>query len=147
MSPGFVEMLHCLQIRVIILFALTTSPVNATAQERIDFTPVNEFLKLPAGMELGQCSAVDVDSRGNVYVIQRKSPPILCFDSSGRFLFSWGTPLIGHAPEMRGAHGLRVDQVGNVWITDRARHLVRKFDRTGRLLLTLNRFAQSWEGL
>ena len=57
--------------------------------------------------------------------------------TSGRFLFSWGTRLIGRAPEMRGAHGLRVDPVGNVWITDRARHLVRKFDRTGQLLLSL----------
>ena len=128
---------YSLQIGVIVLFSLVIAPVKTTGQESIDFTPVDGFLKLPPGMELGPCSAVDVDSRGNVYVLQRKAPPILCFDSTGRFLFSWGTRLIGRAPEMRGAHGLRVDRVGNVWIADRVRHLVRKFDRTGQLLMTL----------
>jgi DNA-binding beta-propeller fold protein YncE len=95
------------------------------------------FLKLKDDMKLGPCSGVDIDSRGNVYVIQRKSPPILCFDSSGRLLTSWGTPLIGRDPNMQGAHGIRVDKDDNVWITDRDRHLVRKFDRAGQLLLTL----------
>ncbi len=111
--------------------------VDDTGRQTIDFAPVDDFLKLPAGMELGPCSAVDVDSQGNIYVLQRETPPVLCFDGSGQFLFSWGDRLIGHAPDLRGAHGLRVDPADNVWIADRARHLVRKFDRNGRLLLTL----------
>jgi DNA-binding beta-propeller fold protein YncE len=111
--------------------------IRASAEEVIDFRPVSGFLKLPDDMKLGPCSGVDIDSRGNVYVIQRKSPPVLCFDSSGKLLRSWGTPLIGRDPEMQGAHGIRVDQDDYVWITDRDRHLVRKFDNSGQLLLTL----------
>lgn len=118
------------------LIVLSSTPVRTSAEE-IDFRPVGSFLELKAGMELGPCSGVDIDSRGNVYVIQRKSPPILCFDSSGKLLRSWGTPLIGRDPDMVGAHGIRIDGEDNVWITDRARHLVRKFDPTGQLLLTL----------
>jgi len=113
------------------------SSAISDAQEAIDFRPVAGFLKLPEGMTLGPCSGVDIDSRGNAYVIQRKSPPVLCVDSTGKLLRSWGTPLIGRDPDMVGAHGIRVDRDDFVWITDRARHLVRKFDPTGQLLLTL----------
>jgi DNA-binding beta-propeller fold protein YncE len=119
---------------LVVLWALAGS---SSAEDAIDFRPVAGFLKLNEPMTLGPCSGVDIDSRGNVYVIQRKSPPILCFDPSGRLLRSWGTPLIGRDPDMQGAHAIRVDKDDHVWITDRDRHLVRKFDRAGNLLLTL----------
>ena len=121
----------------VLLLVLSVIAGTCQAQGETDFIPVDDFLQLPAGMEFGQCSAVDVDSRGRIFVLQRKRPPVLCFDRSGQFLFSWGTELIGRTPAMRGAHGLRVDPADNVWVTDRARHLVRKFDPTGTLLLTL----------
>src|SRR6476620_2941997 len=108
-----------------------------SAEETIDFRPIAPFLKLTEGMTLGPCSGVDIDSLGNVYVIQRQSPPILCFDSSGKFLRSWGTSLIGRDQDMQGAHGIRIDKDDFIWITDRERHLVRKFDASGQLLLTL----------
>jgi hypothetical protein len=119
---------------LIILWALA---IRSSAEDAIDFRPVAGFLKLPEEMTLGPCSGVDIDSRGNIYVIQRKSPPILCFNSSGQLLRSWGTPLVGRDSDMQGAHAIRVDNDDFVWITDRARHLVRKFDQTGQLLLTL----------
>src|SRR5438132_8150358 len=119
---------------LIVLCALTA---GSSAEDTIDFRPVAGFLKLPEGMKLGPCSGVAIDSRGNVYVIQRKSPPILCFDSSGKFLRSWGASLIAKEGDMTGAHGIRVDRDDFIWITDRERHLVRKFDQSGQLLLTL----------
>jgi DNA-binding beta-propeller fold protein YncE len=121
----------------ITLTILSLLAASAMAEERIDFAPVSGFFKLPPEMTLGPCSAVDVDSSGNIYVIQRSDPPILCFNSQGLLVRSWGTPWIGTAPEMQGAHGLRVDKDDFIWITDRDRHLVRKFDRTSRLTLTL----------
>lgn len=120
-----------------LLVVLWAVAVRSSAEDAIDFRPVAGFLKLTEELKLGPCSGVDIDSRGNVYVIQRKSPPILCFDSSGKLLRSWGTPLIGQGGEMQGAHAIRVDQDDFVWITDRDRYLVRKFDHTGQLLLTL----------
>jgi DNA-binding beta-propeller fold protein YncE len=107
------------------------------AQTSLDFRPAESFLQLPAGRKLGPCSAVDFDSRGNLYVIQRQSPPVLCFDSSGKFLRSWGDSLIGLPPQLEGAHGVRIDRDDFVWVTDRDRHVVRKFDPAGHLLLTL----------
>lgn len=119
---------------IIVLSAFT---FPSSADDSIDFRPAAGFLQLPPGMKLGPCSAVDFDSRGNFYVVQRQSPPILCFDSSGKFLRSWGTSLIGRDPDMQGAHGIRIDKDDFTWITDRERHLVRKFDASGQLLLTL----------
>jgi len=119
---------------LVVLCALTAS---SSAEDAIDFRPVAGFLKLADDMKLGPCSGVDIDSRGNVFVIQRKSPPVLCFDSTGKLLRSWGTPLIGRDPDMQGAHGIRLDKDDFVWITDRDRNLVRKFDPAGQLLLTL----------
>jgi DNA-binding beta-propeller fold protein YncE len=119
----------------LVLAALITAA--AFGEEGIDFKPAASFLKLLQGTTLGPCSGVAIDSRGNVFVIQRKSPPILCFDSPGKFLRSWGTSLVGREGDMTGAHGIRVDRDDFVWITDRERHLVRKFDASGQLLLTL----------
>ena len=120
-----------------ILVALGVLTAGSSADDAIDFHPISDFLKLPDDMKLGPCSGVDIDSRGNVYVIQRRSPPILCFDSTGKLRRWWGTTLIGKDGDMVGAHGIRVDHDDFVWITDRARHLVRKFDPAGQLLLTL----------
>src|SRR5262245_34020957 len=122
---------------LVTMLVVNVLSAGLSADDAIDFEPVAGFLKLPEGMKLGPCSGVDIDSRGNVYVIQRQSPPILCFDSSGRFLRSLGTSLIGSDPEMVGAHGIRADKDDFIWITDRDRHLVRKFDQTGQLLLTI----------
>jgi DNA-binding beta-propeller fold protein YncE len=119
------------------MIALCGLAVRSSAEEAIDFRPVAGFLKLAQSTKLGPCSGVDVDSHGNVWVIQRQSPPVLCFDAAGKLLRSWGTSLIGRDPDMRGAHGIRVDREDCVWITDRERHLVRKFDPAGQFLLTL----------
>src|SRR5262249_15095049 len=122
---------------MVTLIVLLTQVCRSWADDAIDFRPVDGFLKVPEDMQLGPVSGVDIDSRGNVYVIQRKSPPILCFDSSGKFLRSWGATLIGRETDMQGAHGIRVDKDDFIRITDRARHLVRKFDSGGQLLLTI----------
>jgi DNA-binding beta-propeller fold protein YncE len=137
-------MSHFARTAIVLVVCLLNS--HSRAEETIDFRPVDGFLKLPDGMQLGPCSGVDCDSRGNVFVIQRKSPPVLCFDSTGRLLRSWGTSLIGRDPDMVGAHGIRVDRDDFLWITDRARHLVRKFDPAGQLLLTLGTEGSSGTG-
>jgi len=103
----------------------------ARGSDPIDFEPVAEFLRLPADLTLGACSATAVDSQGRVYLFHRGKQPILCFNKSGNFLRSWGDDLIGMA------HGLRVDRDDNVWVTDIGHHMVFKFSPTGKLLLAL----------
>ena len=105
--------------------------ITAMADEPLSFVPVAEFPKLPADYVLGKCSAVAVNSKGDIYLFHRGKHPILCVDAEGKLLRSWGDDVIGTP------HGLRVDRHDNVWVTDMGRHRVLKFDPSGKLLLAL----------
>lgn len=117
---------RCLLIAAIALWSAT-----ALAADKIEFTPVPGFPQVPAEITLGRCSAVAVDSRGQVFLFHRGKTPILCFDRDGKFLRGWGDGLI-QAP-----HGLRLDRDENLWVTDTGHHLVLKFSPQGKLLLAL----------
>lgn len=104
---------------------------TARAAEPIDFQPAPDFLKLPDGWMLGNCSAVAVNRRGEILVFHRGKHPLIVFDAAGKFLRSWGDDVI------HTAHGLRVDREDNIWTTDIGNHRVFKFDPTGKLLLSL----------
>ena len=103
----------------------------ARAGEKIDFEPSITFFQLPEGVTLGPVSGVDADDAGNVYLLQRQAPPVICFDRNGKFVRSFGDDLVGTG------HGLAVDPQGNVWVTDTGHHLVFKFSPEGKLLLAL----------
>lgn len=124
-------------IALLISLVSTVSQVQAVD---LQFKPVPNFLALPAGLKLGQCSAVATDSKGQVYLFHRGERPILCFDTQGKLVKSWGDDLIGKA------HGMRIDQGDNVWVTDIGRHVVHKFDPSGKLLLTLGKLDQLGAG-
>ena len=112
-----------------------------SAQDAIDFEPSLDFLQLPDDLVLGQCSAVDFDSEGRLYLFHRGKRPILCFDRNGQFLRSWGDGLIGKA------HGLRVDAGDNIWVTDIGNHMVYKFNPEGKLLLALGQTGKKGDGI
>jgi len=88
---------------------------------------------MPAGWKFGRVSAVATDAAGEVYVFHRgrHAPPIIVFDSKGKYLRSWGQGMFGNA------HGMRVDKQGSLWVTDNGDHQVMRFTRDGKLLLTL----------
>jgi len=88
---------------------------------------------LPEGWRFGRVSSVAVDQSGNVFVAQRgpKADPIVVYDSTGKYLRSFGKE------EFKIAHGLRVDKNGNVWATDTGFHVVMEFSNDGKLLRTL----------
>ena len=71
---------------------------------------IPDWAKLPAGQELGTCSAVATDSQDRVYVFQRRSPPVLVFDRDGNFLNSWGEGVL------TDAHGMFIDGDDNLYI-------------------------------
>lgn len=103
----------------------------ATADDVIDFKPTPGFVRLPTGTELGQCSAVAVNSDGDIYLFHRGKRPIIRFNSKGEYEHAWGDGMF-HTP-----HGLRIDRDDNVWVTDAGKHRVYKFDGDGKLLLAL----------
>jgi len=127
---GFPITLGCL-IAFAQLVGLGIAADKAANDGAITFTAQRPFLQLPTGFALGECSAVTVNQKGEIYLFHRGPRPILCFDSSGKLLRAWGDDLI------KSAHGLRLDRDENVWVTDVAGHRVYKFDPTGQQLLVL----------
>jgi hypothetical protein len=109
------------------------------------YRTIDNWAKLPAGMEWGQVSGVELDSRGNLWVIHRMDPPILEFDPSGNLLKSFGSGLFVQP------HSLHFDRDGNLWATDGGGmegkgHQLFKFDTNGKLLLTLGKPDASGSG-
>jgi DNA-binding beta-propeller fold protein YncE len=89
------------------------------------------FLEIPPSVRVDSVSAVEIDSKGRIYVLHRGEPPLLQFDRNGKYVKGWGEGTF------KVAHGLRVDRDDNIWTTDNALHVVRKFSPEGKLLLTL----------
>ena len=91
---------------------------------------VRDFFKMPPGEALGVVSRAATDSQDRVYVFQRKDPPVLVFDRTGKYLGAWGSGMV------RDPHGLKiVDDV--VYTTDRSDSMVRSFTLDGKPLLEL----------
>ena len=87
------------------------------------------FLKIPAEVKLGPMSAVEVDRKGNMYVLHRGEPPLLAFDKDGKYKGGFGSG------EFKVAHGLRADKDGNIWTTDNGLHILRKFSPKGETVM------------
>jgi len=88
------------------------------------------FITWPSTVQIGALSSVAAHA-GRIYVLHRGEPPLLEFDSSGKYIKGFGGGLF------KVAHGLRVDPAGAIWTTDNGNHVVRKFSPDGKLLLTL----------
>lgn len=98
---------------------------------KLTYEVLMSFGQLPAGVQFSNTSHVAVDSKDRVYVTQRKDPPILVFDSQGRFLASWGEGLL------EDAHGIYITPSDEVLVTDRDAHEVLKFSTEGKVLLRI----------
>jgi DNA-binding beta-propeller fold protein YncE len=85
------------------------------------------------GWELGMISWVDVDRKGNIYLLQRgeKADPVVVIDRQGHVLRSWGKGLY------QIPHSIRIDPAGNVWTTDAASSTILKFTPDGKELMRI----------
>ena len=124
---------------------------------------------LPSSMNggrWGELIRADIDPQGNIWVfhrcfntepagyatcVGRTEPPILEFDPSGKYLFSFGSGLFAFP------HGFTIDAQGNIWASDANAdatvlgisakdangvvrgHQVFKFSSAGKLLMTIGR--------
>jgi DNA-binding beta-propeller fold protein YncE len=116
-------------------------------------------MKLPENLGVGVVSAVDVDRKDNVWVLHRPldgvpagktaAPPVLQFDSTGKYLQGWGGPGQGYDWPGR-EHALYVDDKDNVWIAGTARpsggrgtgksdDYIQKFSMSGKLLMQIGK--------
>ncbi len=91
------------------------------------------WAKLPAGYNFGECSGVDVDRQGNVWVFNRGHWPLIQLDRSGKMTKAISTDTIRFA----STHGLRVAPDGNLWCVDVEGHVLFKLSPEGRVLMVL----------
>ena len=131
MSRRWIHPVSCLILLLELWSGISLGADKPARDFAFTLVPQRQFLKLSQGAGLGACSAVSLNSKGEIYLFHRGPRPIQCFDSDGNFLRAWGDDLI------KIAHGLRVDRDDNVWVTDVGGHRVFKFDSTGKILVTL----------
>ncbi len=86
---------------------------------------------LPEGWFYKEATAVDVDSRDNVYVFNRGNHPMIVFDREGNVLRSWGEGVFTNP------HGVTIAPDDTVWCVDNIDHSIRQFTPEGQLLITL----------
>ena len=89
---------------------------------------------LPEG---GGVSAVQIDSKGNLWAFQRNAagqPQLFEFGPDRKLLRTVDEDVIGHQLK---AHGMAIDSEDNVWICDADGATVMKISPEGKLLLTL----------
>jgi len=85
----------------------------------------------------GGASGVAIDSRGNIWVLQRTAPgqpQLFQFDSNYRLVRSVPDSVIGR---LEKGHGIKVDGQDNVWISDANGSILLKLSPEGKLLQTL----------
>ena len=127
-------------LTAVVAFA-TTRPSGVRAADGT-YQLVESWAQLPAGMQWGVMSAVDIDSHGTIYAFKRSEPGekagamtslVMVIDPHGKFLRSWGEHTF------MSAHGLRVLRDGFIWITDKTGDQVFKYSPDGELLMTLGK--------
>jgi hypothetical protein len=106
-----------------------SSPLN------LGYRPTYPYELPPGG---GGATSVSMDSKGNLWVLQRVfpgSPELFKFGPDHRLLLALGEKELGAHQDK--AHGLKVDPEDNVWICDTSGATVKKISPDGKLLLTL----------
>ena len=97
---------------------------------------VEDFAKLPEGETFGLISRLTTDSKGRLYVFQRKDPAVLVFDTDGKFLRSWGSGLF------KRPHGFKiVDDM--VYLTDQTDNVAMVYTLDGELVKQLGTRGQA----
>jgi sugar lactone lactonase YvrE len=112
--------------------------LKATAQNvpEIPYDSVPNFLKLPAGVYLGESVGVATNSKGHTFVYHRSATTQLFeFDQNGNFLKEIGKGYYG----FEFAHSVRVDAEDNIWTVDEGTNVVTKFSPEGKVLMVLGR--------
>jgi peptidylglycine monooxygenase len=80
---------------------------------------------------LGLVSQLAIDSKGNVYLLQRRHPSILVFNPSGELISAWDHVTIADG------HGISVSPDDRILVIDRDAHEIIIFDTEGRVLQKL----------
>lgn len=128
-----------------LLFAVLLFAVPLFAQDvpEINYDSVPNFLKLPAGLYLGEAAGVATNSKGHIFVFTRSGETRLFeFDKDGNYV----REIAPHLYAWAFAHAVRVDAEDNIWAVDEGSNMIVKFSPEGKVLMTLGRKPESAEG-
>jgi len=133
--------------RMSVLLFLMASSVFAqqSSVPEIKFRSVPDFLKLPANMYLGEVTGVEVNSKGNIFVLSRGNTTGPAFGAAAAQLLEFGPD--GHYIREIGhnlyawsfGHTVRVDKQDNIWVTDKGSNMIIKFNPEGRVVMVFGR--------
>lgn len=127
---------------------------NAPNSQPNPYTTDTAFFKLPPGRTMGSTSAVAIDSKGFIWVVDRcgvnscagsNLDPIMKFDAQGNFIKAFGRGLFLFP------HGFYIDSKDNLWVTDgRAEKgkgaQVFQFNQSGKILRRLGKAGVTGDG-
>src|SRR5579864_3613961 len=138
-------------LAVAIMAAIAVCAGSVFAQLPNPYQACKSWGQLPAGRTWGNVTGVGIDHHGNVWVVDRcgsliqEDPcihsnvaPIMEFDSTGKFLKSFGAGLFAMP------HSLYLDKNDNVWVSDEEAkdgkgNQVIEFSPEGKELLALGK--------
>lgn len=118
------------------------------------YEAMENWAKMPSGRTWGAAAGLAFDSKGNLWVFERcggstcagrSEAPVLEFDSTGRYVNSFGAGMFVFP------HGLFIDRHDNVWVTDadgkdgKGQQVV-EFSPQGKVLLTLGQAGVAGDG-
>jgi hypothetical protein len=123
--------------------ALMAQKAKAQNVPEIPFDTVPNFIKLPAGLYLGEAMGVATNSKGHFFVYTRSANTRLFeFDQAGNYVREIGEGSYG----FEFAHSVRVDPEDNIWAVDEGSNLVIKFNPAGRVVMVLGHRPEAVEG-
>src|SRR5947207_3339168 len=117
-----------------VLLSFGTAYAQSEAKARkstaeIPYETVPNFIKMPAGLYLGESIGVATNSKGHVFVYTRSGETRLFeFDQNGNYVREIGQGLYGFS----FAHSVRVDAQDNIWAVDEGTNEIIKFNPEGR---------------
>lgn len=124
-----------MQKTLMIIMLLLSGTLLAQPVEKMELRVMDDFLKLPEGWLFGEATAIEVNSRGHIFVFNRGDHKLLEFDAEGNFIKEIGA---GNAT-FANPHGLKIDSEDNIWTTDIENHIIIKFSPEGKVLMVLGR--------
>src|SRR5579862_6764181 len=117
----------CVALLTVLLAGPVFGQAKAKAQNvpEISYESVPGFLKLPAGLYLGESMGVATNSKGHIFVFTRSANTRLFeFDQNGAYVRELGEGNYG----FEFAHSVRVDPQDNIWVVDEGTNMVIKFN-------------------
>lgn len=111
---------------------------------RFTYETEEGWAKFPEGYDFPDASGVTVDSKDNVYILNRGPHPVIVLDKDGNFVRSWGEGEFDAR-----AHGIHASPDDFIWTVNDSQHCIKKYTPEGKLVLVVgieNQAAEKWSG-